>query len=353
MFGEKMPVILGERRQIKTEMRHSGWYHSLWLACILLLFTLSPVILRAQKDKKKENGIFLADPTIFYYDHTYYLYGTSGSNNNGFVVYTSSDLKHWTGPAGTDSGYVLKKGRSFGSNKFWAPQVFEHNKRFYMAYAASEQVAIAMSEDPLGPFTQDTLLPVSEGTKQIDPFVFRDADGRNYLYYVEVANGGNRIYVSEMNADLLTVKNGSRRFCLEATQPWENTEKDEWSVTEGPTVFRHKGLYYMLYSANHFKSPNYAVGYAVSSDPLGPWEKSGGGPFLSKSVTGHNGSGHGDLFSPEKGKWFYVFHTHYSNEKVSPRRTALIKLKFKKDRRTGRDKPVVKRSGFRFLRLKN
>ena len=42
----------------------------------------------------------------------------------------------------------------------------------------------------------------------------------------------------------------------------------------GPSVFKIDSTYYMLYSANNFKSSNYAVGYATSSSPLGPWNKS-------------------------------------------------------------------------------
>ncbi|MBP5760009.1 MAG: hypothetical protein J6W90_01350, partial [Verrucomicrobia bacterium] len=41
--------------------------------------------------------IYLADPTIFYDQGTYYLYGT-GNSNEGFWVYTSQDLKTWKGP---------------------------------------------------------------------------------------------------------------------------------------------------------------------------------------------------------------------------------------------------------------
>ena len=67
--------------------------------------------------------IYLADPTIFYDQGTYYLYGT-GNSNEGFWVYTSQDLKTWKGPTGAKNGYALIKGDSFGSGKFWAPQVF-------------------------------------------------------------------------------------------------------------------------------------------------------------------------------------------------------------------------------------
>jgi xylan 1,4-beta-xylosidase len=45
----------------------------------------------------QQKNILLADPTIFFDNGTYYLYGTTGGdtplNGQGFMVYTSADLK--------------------------------------------------------------------------------------------------------------------------------------------------------------------------------------------------------------------------------------------------------------------
>jgi hypothetical protein len=40
-------------------------------------------------------------------------------------------------------------------------------------------------------------------------------------------------------------------------------------------------------------------------------------------MLGHNGTGHGDLFKKD-GEWYYVFHTHHSNKRVGPRKTAAL-----------------------------
>lgn len=274
--------------------------------------------------------IRLADPTIFYHKDIYYLYGTGGDKdtNQGFVVYTSSDLKSWKGPVGVSEGYALKKGDAFGDKGFWAPQVFFHKNKFYMAYTANEQIAIAISDSPLGPFKQDIKKPLIDQKRNIDPFVFIDDNGKKYLYHVIVANGGNRIFVAELKKDLSKIRDKTLTKCVEADTLWENTEKAKWSVVEGPTVIKKNGLYYLIYSANDFRSPDYAVGYAVSKSPVGPWKKYSGNPGLSKHNTGVNGSGHGDLFKDKKDNWWYVFHTHYSESKVGPRKTALVKSGF-------------------------
>ncbi len=40
----------------------------------------------------------------------------------------------------------------------------------------------------------------------------------------------------------------------------------------------------MMYSANYFGGKNYAVGYATSKMPLGPFTKSSSNPVLQKNI---------------------------------------------------------------------
>ena len=278
--------------------------------------------------KPQTYTIYLADPTIFLDKGTYYLYGTS--SEQGFLVYQSQDLKKWTGPAGRTNGFALAKGDAYGTKGFWAPQVFKIGKTYYMAYTADEHIAIAQSNSPLGPFKQKEIKALSGVGKQIDPFVFLDNDGKLYLYHVRLTSG-NRIFVARLKDDLSDILPKTEKECITATQDWENTAKTNWPVTEGPTVIKKGGLYYLIYSANDFRNPNYAVGYATSESAFGPWKKFDKNPIISKNLLKINGTGHGDLFADKKGNLQYVFHTHHSNAKVSPRATALVSVKFVKD----------------------
>ena len=100
--------------------------------------------------------ITLADPTIFYENGVYYLSGTSAVNE-GFSMYSSTDLVHWTSRAGkSTNGLALAKADVFGTKNFWAPQIFKKGDTYYMAYAAEEQIAIASADSPAGPFRQET-----------------------------------------------------------------------------------------------------------------------------------------------------------------------------------------------------
>ena len=273
--------------------------------------------------------IYLADPTIFEDNGTYYIYGTKGDpniNGEGFLVYSSKDLKQWEGPVGATDGFALKKDDAYGSGGFWAPQIFKYKSKYYIAYTADERIAIATSNSPLGPFTNN-MKALDAPVKQIDPFIFFDKE-KAYLYHVRLEDG-NRIFVAEMNEDLKSIKHETLKECIYAEENWENTEKVEWAVAEGPTVFKHNELYYLLYSANDFRNPDYAVGYATSKEPLGPWEKVKDNPIISQLSTNHPGSGHGDVFFDKEGKMNYVLHTHYSENKVQPRKTGILQLHLK------------------------
>ena len=319
-------------RYMKTILRLS-----FFCSFLVMLFEMQTVYAQSSKQ------INLADPTIFYHDNTYYLYGTNeGFTDVGFTAFSSTDKLHWK-----NAGTVLKKGDAFGSKGFWAPQVFKYRGKFYMAYVADEQIAIAKSNSPLGPFTQKEKKPIAAPVKIIDPFVFFDK-GKIYLYHVRLEKG-NRMYVAEMNDDLQSIKENTATECLHATDDWENTTKADWGVTEGLTVLKGNNLYYLFYSANDFRNPDYAVGYATSNNPTGPWKKFAGNPILSKKQTTMNGTVHGDFFMDEKEELNYVLHAHQSNHVVGPRRTAIIQGKFKTPT-TGASTFEMLPNSFRYLK---
>ena len=323
------------------------FFTRLFLSAILLTVSCTAVV--AQQSTKDPTSIYFADPCIFYFNGQYYLYGTTEENaNNGFILYTSKDLKGWK-KSTSQEGYALKKSEAFGRSGFWAPQVFQQKDSFYMAYVANENIAIARSIHPAGPFKQENKKQLDAPVKQIDPYLFVDDDGKKYLYHVRLTNG-NRIFVAEMEDDFSAIKPSTVKECIAASEPWENTKNVSWPVTEGPTVIKRNGLYYMFYTANDFRNPDYAVGYATATSPYGPWTKSAESPIISRHLLGINGTGHGDFFKDKKDNLLYVLHTHFNDSTTAPRRTAIIKVRFKKNKKTGIDIPVADMKSFYFLK---
>lgn len=111
--------------------------------------------------------------------------------------------------------------------------------------------------------------------KAIDGHFFLDG-GTVWLYYVRI-QGENMIYVAKLNDDCSILQEKDEKFLLRAEKNWE---LKEGHVTEGPFVLAHKGKYYLSYSANDTRSIFYAIGYAVSDRPDGPFIKYKGNPIL-------------------------------------------------------------------------
>lgn len=282
-----------------------------------------------QADDWKE--ISFADPTIFVENGKYYLTGTRNQEPLGFSILESTDLEHWTVPNGSSLQLILRKGdRTYGEKGFWAPQYFKEKGTYYFTYTANEQTVIASSKSVFGPFRQKEVRPIDASAKNIDSFLFKDDDGKYYLYHVRF-NKGNYLWVAEFDMKKGGIKPETLKQCMDCTEPWEKTPNYKSApVMEGPTVMKWDGVYYLFYSANHFMNIDYSVGYATASSPLGPWKKHPNSPIIHRSLVGENGSGHGDVFKGLDGKYYYVYHVHRSDSTVQPRKTRIVPLMLEK-----------------------
>ncbi len=286
----------------------------------------------AHTDTDREGTeIFFADPTVFVENGKYYLSGTRNQEPLGFALLESDNLRDWH-YARPDS-MILRKGEGvFGDKGFWAPQFYKLGDKYLYLYTANEQVAMAQSDSISGLFTQQNIEPIDASEKNIDPFLFRDDDGKFYLYHVRF-NHGNFLWVAEFNPETGHIAEGTLRPVFKNTQPWEHTGAyPSDPIMEGPTLIKLDGTYYLFYSANHFMSPDYAVGYATAPSPLGPWTKNEANPVISRKIVGEKGSGHGDVFTDRDGTLRYVYHVHNSDSVVSPRRTRIVTLRVDKSK---------------------
>lgn len=259
-----------------------------------------------------ENKLPIADPHVLYHNGQYYAYGT---RVNGFEVYISEDLQHWR----RSSALALSPENSWGDRWFWAPEVYyiESKNRFYMFYSVDEHICVASANKPEGPFIQHEKKPIID-EKAIDTSLFIDEDGTPYLYFVRFT-GGNVIWVAEMSDDLRNIKNETLIECISAEEPWE---RKQGTIAEGPSILKEGDTYYLIYSANHFESKDYAVGYATADSPKGPWKKHNGNPILRRdnpAATGLVGTGHGAPFLSADGSYKYIYHAHANTNNINPR----------------------------------
>lgn len=290
-----------------------------------LVVCLTIITLSCNSDNNKESDtspksypMTLGDPFIMLHQNVYYAYGTN--SDHGIEVYTSDDLKEWK----KAPDLALHKDNSYGDKWFWAPEIYYINDQFYMYYSAEERICVATSESPLGPFKQSVQKPMIEGEQTIDNSLFIDDDGKPYLLF-DRFNDGLNIWVAELEEDLMTIKEETLHPCIHVSQEWEEV----WPrVNEGPFIVKHKGVYYMTYSANSYESQFYGIGCATATDIFGEWTKYDDNPLLQKPGE-LVGVGHSAMFRDKQGDLRIVYHAHHDDKNIHPRAMYIAKVGFK------------------------
>lgn len=319
---------------------------------LLLIVLLLPLIGAAQgKQYKNPLDVSFGDPYVLYDSalKLYYMYGTGGVKD-GFATYSSTDLINWKNEGQVFWGNTAD---SWGIDAFWAPEVYHRNGKYYMFYSAqwrhnptneaeNFKIGVAVSDSPKGPFKDIGNKPLFDpGYPIIDANVFYDTDGKAYLYYSrccykhaiksEVADWAAKkgmfkeieeswVYGIELKPDFSGVI-GEPVMVLrppvkmdDKQAEWESRSVTSGEVnrrwTEGSTTFKHNGIYYIMYSANFYAGPNYAVGYATAKSPLGPFTKAANNPVLQKNTPAGEvtGTGHNSIITTPNGQMYCVYH---------------------------------------------
>lgn len=299
------------------------------LTRIILIFTVMLISISCEKyepytEEMQLNireSVPLADPFIILHDDMYYAYGTIAPSN-GFKVYTSENLESWR----LENDFVLYKDDVVGDKDFWAPEVYyiEELEEFIMYYSANEYVCVAVSNSPLGPFvsSHDRHLVYEPG---IDGTLFIDDDGEKYLYFKRNWYP-NWISVVKLDDTYTSMKDDRIINCLSESQKWED------GIIEGPFVFKKDEWYYLTYSSHAYDDPAYGVGYAVSKNPIGPWDKYDGNPILQfPSYKGGSlyGTGHSSFFYDKNGNLKIAFHAHHDYGFPNRRDLFIASIEFK------------------------
>lgn len=206
------------------------------------------------------------------------------------------------------------------------------------------RIGVAVADKPTGPFKDLSDKPLFDpGYPVIDANLLTDEDGRTYLYYSrccykhpvesEIADEARKsgkfkeieeswIYGVEVKQDLSGII-GEPVLILrppvkltDEQAEWESRSVTSGEVnrrwTEGSYTFKKGDTYYMMYSANFFGGQYYAVGYATSKNPLGPFVKSVDNPVLERNTEKGGivtGTGHNSVTWSKDGKQMYcVYH---------------------------------------------
>ncbi len=241
-----------------------------------------------------------------------------------------------------DNGVALDiKDVPWAGRQMWAPDAAEKGGKYYLYFPVKDKqdvfrIGAAVSDKPAGPFKAQPE-PI-KGTYSIDPAVFKDSDGKFYMYFGGIWGGqlqrwatgsyiAKDVYpakdqpalsakVARLGDDMVSFAEAPKDVVLtdEAGKPLTYGDSGR-RFFEASWMHKYNGTYYFSYSTGdtHF------IMYATSTSPYGPFTVRG---KVLEPVLGW--TNHHSIVE-FKGKWYLFYHdaqlsggqTHLRNIKVT------------------------------------
>jgi Glycosyl hydrolases family 43 len=241
----------------------------------------------------------------------------------------------------SDHGIALHvKDVAWAEKQMWAPDAAFSNGKYYLYFPAKRpdgffQIGVAIGKSPAGPFTPEP--EAIKNSYSIDPAVFRDDDGKHYMYFGGIWGGQlqwyrDNVYRADFAEPLPEEKALGPRVALltEDIKQFAETVKkisilDEFGLPllagdnnrrffEASWMHKYNGKYYFSYSTGdtHF------ICYAIGDNPYGPFFYQG--RILSPVVgwTSHHS------ICAFKGKWYLFYHDSSLSKGVTHLRSVKV-----------------------------
>jgi arabinoxylan arabinofuranohydrolase len=259
---------------------------------------------------------FQADPSARVWDDVLWIYpshdiaGSTGWDMADWHAFSTTDLKHWV-----DHGVIFGlRDLTWAKKWAWAPDCMRRNGKYYFYFPADDQIGVAVSDRPDGPFHDPLGRPLiargEGGTRVMDPCIFLDDEGQAYLYF-----GQTTLCVVKLAEDMVT-------------REGPIVVIDAKKYHEGIWVHKRRGLYYLSY-------PSFGNGrasrmeYCIGRSPLGPFE------YKGTIIDNQSRNIHGSI-TEFRGQWYLFYHV----QGPSPyeRRVCMEKLEYNDD---GTIRPLV------------
>ncbi len=301
------------------------------IAALLLscgLFAQNPVI----------KGLYSADPTARVFNGKVYLFPSHDIISpveperrwfcmEDYHVFSSEDLVNWT-----DHGVILdQKNVPWGNPEgysMWAPDCVEKDGKYYFYFPNASKgrgfaVGVAVADRPEGPYIPEPE-PI-KGINGIDPCVLQASDGNAYIFW-----GNGRCAKLKPNMKELADDNPK------TTMKWGNREMEMIGVNcleglpsrqaEGPFAFEKDGNFYLTYP--YVKENTEVLAYAMSKNPMGPYEYKG---IIMERSQNECWTNHHSIVN-YKGQWYLFYHHNdYSPNFDKNRSVRIDKISFLPD----------------------
>ncbi len=250
------------------------------------------------------------------YDGKYYMFCTGGG------AWVSEDMLNW------DYHYV--------EHVPVAPDVAKFNGKYYMS---GNDTGLYVSDNPLGPYEYlgdwKNTPSVEDGWNgAFDTQIFVDEDNTPYLFYA--GRGVSGIYAVKLDPkDLTRFDSPATNLITFNNEHWwerygEMNEYNDVAWVEGPWIIKHKGTYYLQYSASGTQWKTYAEGYYMSKNVLGPYTYADNNPLLRKTEGLVTGTAHGSVIEGPDGN-LWQFYTIVLSNPPGGRRIGMDRIVVDKD----------------------
>jgi len=306
-----------------------------------------------------------AEPHIV--DGRVYVYGSHDLFNG--LNFCLGDYVCWSAPVDdlgnwTCHGVIFRRDQDPAAprirltNGLAAPDMVQGpDGRYYLYYfmGGTAMISVAVCDEPAGRYEFYGYVKYADGTPigkkkepfQFDPGIFRDDDGRLYLY-TGFALQGNPILLNGLEPtkhgpmcyeldtkDMLTVLTGPNYIGVEGENADSSSYKGH-AFLEASSMRKFNGTYYFIYSSLN----SHELCYATSDRPDGGFEFGGvlvsdgdiGMPGVTdvKHARMDTGNTHGSLIEIN-GKYYIFYHRH-TNRKQSSRQGCAEEIRFENGR---------------------
>ena len=306
---------------------------------LLTLLGLAAAWMTAFAQNPITSVMYTPDPAPYVHDGKLYMFVDHDEDDatnykmKDWVLFSTEDMVNWT-YLGTPMSTATFSWALQG-NRAWASQAVERNGKWYwycccMARGYGECLAVAVADDPQGPWEDAIGGPLCYGNGFIDPTVWIDDDGSAWLFW-----GLQGFFYGQLNDDMISFKDGYKEVPgypdPEAFGPFVPRTKwslgrviDMTSYEEGPWVCKRDGTYYAIYPAGGI--PEF-MAYSTAPTINGPWKY--GGQIMDRipnSITIHGG------YVNYKGHDYMFYHTASLPNGSSYHRSAAVEeFKFNPD----------------------
>ena len=263
------------------------------------------------------------DPWVAQKDGFYYFMRTTGGDLRIRETARMADL-------GTSLETVIW--RPDGKYRdIWAPELYFFDGKWYVYFSADAMccgghrvwVLENSAADPTtGTWTMVGKINTADDNWAIDGTVLEQG-GQRYLVWSghkDFENSADsriqRLYIAKMSSP--TTLTGPRVEISQPTYGWEKnvgSPSDPW-VNEGPEGLHHGDKTFVVYSASHCDTDDYALGLlsaSTTADPLDPasWTKTATPVFTKNPTNQAYGPGHNGFFVSKDGTedWL-IFHAN-------------------------------------------